>query len=949
MSSAAAVRKTVSVLFCDLAGSTALGEQLDPESLRAVMTAWYEAMREPLERHGGTVEKFIGDAVMAVFGVPQVHEDDALRAVRAAVEMREALAGTNRALAAQGRPTLGIRIGVNTGEVVAGAGTGNGTLVTGDTVNTAKRLEEAAAGGEILIGDPTRRLVENAAVLEPTDAVEAKGKRLPVQAWRVVATIEGAAPFARRLDTPFVGRADELATLRGELAAAERDRSCRLVTVLGPAGIGKSRLASELADEVRPRATVLSARCLAYGDGITFWPLLELLQRAGGDEAVAATVSDEPDKELILARLAALTGATPVASPEETFWAVRRLLEALGRERPLVVRIEDIHWAEPMLLDLIEYVAGWSRDTPILLLCLARPELLDERPRWPGVPLGLQPLTAAESEALLDELAARPLPPEARTRITDAAEGNPLYVEQMVKLLAEDGVEPETLAVPPTIQAVLAARLDRLDRLERAMLERAAVVGKEFWRGAVMHLSEPDEHGQIGATMLQLVRKELVEPASSSFPGEDGFRFRHVLIRDVAYSGIPKTRRAELHERFAGWIERAGTGSAEYDEIHGYHLEQAYRLRGELGPPDARTVGLAARARQLLGAAGRRAYARGDAPAACNLLGRTLSLAAGTEPDADRLELQRQLAHVLWETGETERALETADAVVAEAARLGERRQQWYARLDAAGMRGFGSADALAALLETADRAVDVFTELDDNPGLAQAWRRMSIAHRVRCSYAAAQAAAERALEHARLADDRQGAARAADVLCTTLLWGPAHTDIAIVRCERIRDEASGNAPLRANALTALGGLRAMRCEFDDARALCAEAEEVYSEYGLRMSIAGLTQITGPLELLAGRPAAAEAELRRGLEQLHGTLGEGFQLGLLSVALLDQDRVDDAAEAAEGARASSSPGDVLSDVVSRGALARVEARRGRAERAVELASGAVELAARTDA
>ena len=946
--SSVAARKTVSILFCDLADSTSLGERLDPESLRGVMATWYEAMREPLERHGGTVEKFIGDAVMAVFGVPRAHEDDAFRAVRAALEMRDAVAAMNAALAAQGRPPLHIRIGVNTGEVVTGDG--QATLVTGDAVNTAKRLEQAAGPDEILIGAATRRLVANAARLEAVGEVEAKGKRAPVEAWRVIATIEGAAPFARRLDTPFVGREGELATLRNELAAAERERSCRLVTVLGVAGIGKSRLVSELTDEIRPRVTVLSARCLAYGDGITYWPLLELLQRAGGDEAIAAAVSGEPDGELIRARLAALTSGAPAAPPEETFWAVRRLLETLARERPLVVIVEDLHWAEPTLLDLAEYVAGWSRDAPIVLLCLARPELLEERPRWPGTHLPLEPLTGEESEALLDELVTdRPLPAEARARIADAAEGNPLYVEQMVALLAEDEVVPERLAVPPTIQAVLAARLDRLEPIERAMLERAAVVGKEFWRGAVVDLSEPDEHGHVGTTMLQLVRKELVEPAPSSLQGEDGFRFRHVLIRDTAYAGIPKARRAELHERFAGWVERATPGSIEYDEILGYHYEQACLLRGELGPADERTARLAGSARPLLGAAGRRAYARGDAPAAANLLGRALALERMGELDAEELELRRELAHVLWETGDAERALRTADAVAEEAVRLGERRQEWYARLDAAGMRGFGSADALAELLDTADRAVDVFTELDDDLGLAQAWRRLAMGHRVRCSYAAAQAAAERALQHARATDDVQGAARATDVLCTTLLWGPAHVDVALPRLERMRVGEDGNATLRANVLVALGGLRAMRREFDEARALCVEAEQVYAEFGLRMSIAGLTQITGPLELAAGDPAAAEAELRRGLEPLHGTLGEGLQLSLLSVALLEQGKVDDAAAAAEGARASASPGDVLSEVASRGALARVEACRGRVESGLDLVRAAVELAGRTDA
>ena len=566
MSSSAAVRKTVSVVFCDLAGSTALGEQLDPESLRGVMAGWFEAMREPLERHGGTVEKFIGDAVMAVFGVPQAHEDDALRAVRAALEMREALAAMNAGLAAQGRPPLRIRIGVNTGEVVTGDGLT--TLVTGDAVNTAKRLEQAAGPDEILVGAMTRRLVENAARLEPVEPVDAKGKQKPVEAWRLLAAIEGAAAFARRVDAPLVGRRGELGLLQQELATAAGERSCRLVTVIGAAGIGKSRLASELTAGIAADATVLETRCLPYGDGITFWPLLDLFRSAGGDDALASAVAGEPDGGLILERLAALTGDTEPASPEETFWAVRRLLEALAGERPLLVRLDDIHWAEPTLLDLVEYVAGWSRGAPILLVCLARPELLDERPGWlhvPGTAMTLAPLSEDESEELLGGLEAA-LEPDARARIREAAEGNPLFVEQMAAMLAED---PGETAMPATIHALLTARLDRLDPLERRTLERASVLGKEFARGGVLELSPDDERAAAGSALLALTRRELIEPGRTPVPGDDGYRFRHALIRDAAYAGMPKQVRADLHERAGALIERQG----DADELVGYHYE----------------------------------------------------------------------------------------------------------------------------------------------------------------------------------------------------------------------------------------------------------------------------------------------------------------------------------------------------------------------------------------
>ena len=572
------------MLFCDLAGSTELGERLDPESLRALLQRWYEAMRTAVESHGGQVEKFIGDAVMAVFGVPQVHEDDALRAVRAAVEMRDALGLLNTALLAEGRPGLRIRIGINTGEVVTGDGTT--TLVTGDAVNTAKRLEEAASSDEILIGATTRRLVANAAELEPAEPVAAKGKRDPIEAWRVLETIAGAAPFARRLDAPLVGRSSELAFLRNALDGAISEQACRLVTIFGVAGIGKSRLAAELLAEVSDHAAVLSARCLPYGNGISFLPLAELVRSAGGDEAVRLALEAEPDGALIVERVCGtVDSGSTTASSEETFWAIRRLFEALAREQPVVVCLEDVHWAEPTFLDLIEYVAGWSRDSPIMLLCIARPDLLDERPRWGGSSLTLEPLTEAESSALLEELATEwPLSPEAQAEIVVAAEGNPLYVEQMVAMFAEAG--HATFAIPPTIQALLGARLDRLEPLERSVLERAAVAGREFWRGAVSALSPENERSAVGTTLLSLVRKELVRPEPSAVIGDDGFRFRHALIRDAAYAEIPKRLRADLHEQFATWLADA----AAEDELVGYHLEQASRCRADLGDPDPATV-----------------------------------------------------------------------------------------------------------------------------------------------------------------------------------------------------------------------------------------------------------------------------------------------------------------------------------------------------------------------
>src|ERR671915_1400096 len=630
-------RKTVTVLFCDVTGSTALGERLDPESQRAVMSSYFEGMREVLERHGGTVEKFIGDAVMAVFGIPSVHEDDALRAVRAADAMRERLAELNRDLERERGVRIAMRIGVNTGEVVAGDPGGGQKFVTGDPVVIAKRLEAAAAPGEVLVGEETARLVRGAAQLEPLGPVPLKGKAAPVAAWRLLGVDADAPALARRLDTPLVGREDELMRLIDVVDAVAVERSCRLVTVVADAGVGKSRLARELAARLGDRARFLTGRCLPYGDGITFWPLREIVAQAGGLDAAAALGGGEEAGLVVeLVRGAIGSGSGDTAGGEETFWAVRKLVEALARDRPLVLCLEDVHWAEPTLLELLEYLSAWIRDAPVLLLCLSRPDLVEEHPSWPGVRadalVQLPPLTESETGELLDALQREDeLDEPTRARIAAAAEGNPLFVEQLTELLAE---EPDARhSLPPTIHALLAARLDRLGRDERAVLERAAVMGREFRRRAVVELTPEDERADTGSHLLALVRKNLLRPDTPSSIGEDGFRFSHVLVRDAAYAAMPKEARADLHERFAGWIEaNLAERAAELDEIVGYHLEQAYRYREQLAPVDQRGRALAARAGELLGRAGRRAFARDDMPAALSLLDRAVALVTDQDP-----------------------------------------------------------------------------------------------------------------------------------------------------------------------------------------------------------------------------------------------------------------------------------------------------------------------------
>ena len=977
-STSAETRKTLTVLFCDVVGSTPLGEQLESESVRKVMTRFFERMRSVLERHGGRVEKYIGDAVMAVFGVPVLHEDDALRAVRAAAEMRDALHGLNAELEPAWGVVLQTRIGVNTGEVVVGHHAGE-TLVTGDTVNVAARLEQTAAPGEILLGSQTYALVRGSVTVDEGRALSLKGKAEPVTGYRLIemATRPGRS---NRVGPAFVGRRRELTALRDAFDRSVREPLCLLLTVLGVAGVGKSRLAEEFAASVADRARVVRGRCLPYGEGITFWPVAEMVKDACGigvddpretaRDKIAGTLAGADDAELIADGVAAVSGfGQTSAGMQETFWAIRRFLEVLQRDRPLLVLFDDIQWAEPTFLDLIEYLAGWCRDARISLVCMARPELLELRPGWIGVEpsagiLTLSPLAPDETERLVANLlGATSLDPSDRARIVDAAEGNPLFVEEMLRMLEDDGLlskegdlwqvvgDLSQVAVPATIQALLAARLDRLGPQEQAVLGAASVIGKEFWWGAVSELSPQSLRPDVGSHLQTLVRKGLILPERSSLAGEDAFRFHHILILDASYQGLPKERRAELHERFADWAEeRAGDRLVEYEEVVGYHLEQAFRYRAELGVSDANLAQLGGRAAERLASAGRRALARGDMTAAVTLLERATTLHA--RDSHERSILLPDLSEALMETG----ALARADELLSEAIRNAE-------AVGDAGLKGHAAIVRLL-LMESTDpkghsavapreleRVIPVFEGLSDDLGLARAWRLKADGHWTRARYSSADEALERSIEHARRAGAGWEEAESLGQYVGSGVYGPAPVADVVARCERILDQAKGNRLVEAQTLRSLAALRAMQGRFDEAREQVDQAAEIMQDLGLWLRAAFTSETSGFVERLAGDPIASERALRAGFEVSEKLGEQGFLstvAALLAHGILDQDRPEEAEGFIAASEAAVAEDDLTTQILLQSARGRALARRGQLEEAEKLCRAAAVMAEETD-
>ena len=886
-------RKTVTVLVADIASADAPD---DPEALRAAVLERTRAAEQELDLHGASVTSLGGGRMLGVFGVPSAHDDDSLRAITAAVALRSsALVG---------------RVGLSTGEVVTGD-----PLVSGAPVDEAARLLERARSGEVLATARTWRVVRHAVTASPRDG-----------AWAIDGVDPDAAPLLRRLETPLVGRERELREITDAFERATTDRRAHLVTVFGAPGIGKTRLAVECVKRLRGRATPTVGRCRAGAREATYAPLRDALTPlADGDLAAWVRKRLSTDAGAHLAeQLAAAVGLTAgVAQAEDTALASRRLLAGLALEHPVLLVFEDVHWAAPAFLDLVESLVELAH-APVLVLCLARPDLLEIRPQWGGGRLSssailLDALPPAESEALLDLLSsAEGLDAPVRERILSVAEGNPLFIEQLLAAAVEDGLD----TLPDSIQTLLAARLDRLDEVDRAAVQAAAVCGASFTTEDVSTLVGGDP----AASLVTLVRRELIRPGEAGDPGREGWSFRHTLIREVAYGSIPKTRRAELHERVA---ERATERGSAGDATAGFHLDAAVRARRETGARGPAVERLAMRAAEYLRRAGLAAFDRMDMVAASALLGRANELFPRDAPERGDL-LLRLSAALSW-VGDHDAARALVAEVHAVADERGDARLAARAKLATTTLTGEGPLSP-EQILRDIDEAMPVLEREGDHEGLALAeLARFHAFDRGRLPNPEERLSV--ALDHARTAGASAVEQNVMAWICITLPRGTVPVDAAIARVEEIAESAS-SAYVHASALGALGLLRAEKGQFEEARALVEETRQELEELGFQQTTAAHSIAIGEVETMAGDEAAAERILRNGFDAVtalhddHSAINIAWRLGLL---LARQGRDEEAERFAHVAKRALAPG-LWVDIWWRVVLALVEAHRGAAAR-----------------
>jgi DNA-binding SARP family transcriptional activator/tetratricopeptide (TPR) repeat protein len=954
-------RKTITILACDV-GPTSLGGRLDAEVMRGVMERCRRTSSEIVGRHGGADAALAGGAVMAVFGLPTAHEDDALRAVRAAVEVRRALAVLSEELDAQFKVRLSPRLAVDSGEVVAADDVPSFAAVSGEAAQEASYLLRAAGPGEIVLGETTWGLTRSAVRADFARVGAATGKGSQATVWRLLEVRDGAAAISRRFDTPFVGRARELAQLRDAYERTRAEKAPCLVTVFGEAGIGKSRLAAQARLGLLAEAQVLVGRCLPYGEGITFAALREIVRQMLGGEpahALRALLAEEPDGARAAGAVGALLGLTSDGTTlEEGFWGVCRLCEALARTRPLVLVFEDVHWAETTMLDLIEYIADNAREAPILLLCLARHELLDQRPQWGGGKLNaasvtLEPLTGAEAQALADWLirdlgAAR----TARAPVVETAGGNPLFTEQLVAMLADGQWDTADPPLPGTIEALLAARLDLLGPAERVTLEFAAALGDRFPAAPLAQLVPPDLCATLTRHLEALVRKELLRPAHLMASGE-GYRFRHILVREAAYRRLPKMVRADLHERYADWLEQASSleTSGGLAELLGYHLERAHAFRLQLEPADPRIPQLANRAAAHLSTAGAEALARTDFRAVDQLLARATSLMATDDPRRAALLYDRGTSLITLGRGTDADAVlvQALDAALA----TGDTRTKWRARIDRVYTQTEADPVAPTAsdLARLAREAIRALEPLGDDRGLARAWLITATVHERGGQVGKKQQAAERALQHARRSGIYREEAWGMWSLAEAILSGPMPVAAGTARCEEL---LRGRGALRVGdvgVLSTLAMFEAMQGHFERGREMIAQGRELMESLGHTRPLVMTMCWRGDLELLASDPVAAEAVLdeARRLAAASGILETRTTIAALQArALLRQGRHTEAEVLVDVARAGAAPDRRPAQARWRALLAAVQAARGQTADAVTLAAEADRLLRSTD-
>jgi predicted ATPase/class 3 adenylate cyclase len=930
-------RKLATVLFVDLVGSTALVSGTDPEVARRRVQQYFDRVQHCVISHGGIVEKFAGDAVMAAFGIPQAHEDDAERAVRAALSILDSVAELG----------LEVRIGVESGEVVVDSV--ESTFATGEAVNIAARLQQAAPPNTILMGPGAHRLTLGCFQVEDEGPVEVKGLAEPVWTWRVICVQRSDG--ARRFTAPLVGRDAELELLENTYGRSVRDRRAHLFTIYGDPGVGKSRLAREFIDGLES-ATVLFGRALPYGEGVTYSALADMVKVAAGiadDDPLEDALDklreccpDEAVADLLGLASGVLEAVQAEHNQQEIAWAARAWAEKLAEPQPLVLVFEDIHWAEEPLLELIEHLGTWVRNVPLLLLCLARPELLDIRPGWGGgrvraTAIELEPLGAADSEALIDALVPDgALPPAARQTLLEKTEGNPLFVEETIRMLAEangSGVE----RIPDTLQALIAARIDHLPPGEKSLLQRAAVIGRTFWPGAVAHLGTDDDE-ELRPLLDDLLRREFLLPEPrSTITGEAAFRFKHVLIREVAYGGLSKTARASYHQRFAEWLrERAGD---ELLEVRAYHLDHATALLAELDG-DAPEE-LSKEAAHALEKAGKRALSREANATARRLLLRSVEL----EPTLDR---RYQAARAASRMSDFPVVSTEMDEVYKDAVEAGDRALQSLALAAIAKVTLLRSADVGEAE-RIARRALEV---ADEDESRIDALNILETIAWWRGRLTESEALAEEQLEIARRLGRQDIESEAllslAGIYITRREGERAEP---LIQCALELAEESGSLTAKAQAFTESAELHTFRSQHEEAIADFERARDLFAEVGAATQLARTIMRIGRLRGGRGEVAEAEKLFRESIRILkpledRGTLCEVQRS--LAESLLKQDKLDEAEVYALKAVETVGPQDVSSQASTRKTLALVRAAQGRDDEAEALFRESIEILERSE-